>query len=108
MVENLNKPTILIVDDDIINTEILAHGLKSDYRVLMADSGVEALKIAEKENPDAILLDIVMPDMNGIELTKTLKENYDDLYVILVSSLGQDEVIMEAIVTTKRGWLCNE
>lgn len=75
MAEHAEQPTILIVDDDIINKEILAHGLKADYRILLAGSGIEALEIAQQELPDTILLDIVMPDMDGYEVCRTLKKN---------------------------------
>lgn len=75
MDNRLNKPRVLIVDDDFINREILANALKDDYEILLAESGVEALRIAELEIPDTILLDIIMPDLDGYEVCKALRRN---------------------------------
>lgn len=75
MDKHLEKPTILIVDDDFINKEILAHALADDYVILMANSGTEALKIAEQDLPDTILLDIVMPEIDGYEVCQILRRN---------------------------------
>ena len=73
MSDELTKPKILIVDDDFINKEILVHGLKNDYVILQASSGQEALQLAETELPDTVLLDIVMPDIDGYEVCRKLK-----------------------------------
>ena len=67
-------PRILIVDDsptnvDILKTRLGVHG----YEILTAADGEEAVTIARKELPDLILLDIMMPKMDGLEVTRTLK-----------------------------------
>ena len=68
-------PTLLVIDDAYINRTLLAEGLKSEYRVLTAESGEIGLRIAEAELPDAILLDVMMPDMDGFAVAKVLKAN---------------------------------
>jgi len=86
-------PTILIVDDVPINLKVLrAHLEPSGYQVLDAGSGQEALVQAEKQ-PDLILLDIMMPGMDGIETCKNLKENPStaDIPVIFLSALTDPE-----------------
>ncbi|MBQ7775686.1 MAG: diguanylate cyclase [Lachnospiraceae bacterium] len=65
---------ILIVDDDKINCMIAKHALGTDYRVVAAYSGMEALEYLETELPDLILMDIEMPEMNGKEVAKRIKE----------------------------------
>lgn len=92
-----NKPLILIVDDDFINKEILAHGLKQDYEILLASSGSEALEIAKKEQPDTILLDIVMPDIDGYQVCRTLKSSRVTQKIPIIFSTSkctdEDEVL---------------
>lgn len=97
MAGNNNRATVLIVDDDYINKEILAHGLKADYNILLAESGTEALEIAEREMPDTILLDIVMPDVDGYEVCRKLKSARETQKIPVIFSTSkctdEDEVL---------------
>ena len=97
MTAEIRKPTVLIVDDDFINKEILAHGLQNDYRILQASSGIEALELAESEVPDTVLLDIVMPDMDGYEVCRKLKTSRRTQKVPVIFSTSkcsdEDEVL---------------
>ena len=69
-------PNILIVDDIPANLKVLCDILKGDgYKVRPVPNGPLALQAAVKENPDLILLDIMMPDMDGYEVCRLLKEN---------------------------------
>ncbi len=87
--------SILIVDDIRDNISLLSDYLKADYQVLAANNGEKALIIAEKLHPDLILLDIMMPVLNGYEVCEKLKENSTtaDIPVIFLSALstGDDE-----------------
>jgi len=69
------KQTILVVDDVPQNIHLLNGILSAEYRVLFATSGKEALKIAADTQPDIILLDVMMPEMNGYEVCKKLKDD---------------------------------
>jgi diguanylate cyclase (GGDEF)-like protein len=64
---------ILIVDDVPTNVQILAEALSSVYRIKVASNGTDALKIARREQPDLILLDVMMPEMDGFEVCRRLK-----------------------------------
>ena len=88
--ENQKKNSLLIVDDQEINTAILANILSSDYTVFEETDGEKALKTAEAELPDVILLDIIMPGMDGFEVLAELKRNpkTEKIPVIFTTSLG--------------------
>ena len=86
-----DKFTILAVDDTPENLDVVKGILGSDYIVKAATSGPMALKIAEKQPPDLILLDIMMPDMDGYEVCRRLKENEltKDVPVIFLTAMDQ-------------------
>lgn len=75
MTNTTKKPAVLIVDDDTLNVQILAEFLEPIYRIKVATNGIEALKIAELYQPDLILLDVNMPDIDGFEVCRRLKMN---------------------------------
>jgi len=85
------KPVILAVDDTPENLDVVKGILASAYTVKAAINGPMALKIVEKQPPDLILLDIMMPDMNGYEVCKRLKSNPDtrDIPVIFLTAMDQ-------------------
>ena len=70
-----DRQKVLIVDDSTDNIELLFAMLQDEYQVLFSTSGSKALKLAEEVEPDIILLDIVMPKMDGYEVISALKEN---------------------------------
>ncbi|THB69155.1 MAG: response regulator [Gammaproteobacteria bacterium] len=86
--------TILIVDDAPANIKILGQTLCDDYVIQVANNGRDALKIAFSDNkPDLILLDIVMPEMDGYEVCKKLKQNEttNGIPVIFITAKSDDE-----------------
>jgi diguanylate cyclase (GGDEF)-like protein len=87
------KQTILVVDDAVSNIEILNGILDTDYEILFATCGKDALEIAREQMPDLILLDIVMPDMDGYEVCTRLKTNVttQEIPVVFITAMGQEE-----------------
>ncbi|MDD2462810.1 MAG: response regulator [Desulfobulbus sp.] len=85
--------TVLVVDDDVENIDILSSLLEEEYGVCVARDGASALAVACEQHPTLILLDILMPDMNGYEVCRTLKENMvtRDIPVIFLSSLSDED-----------------
>ena len=86
-----NQPVILVVDDITTNIILMQRMLlRRNYCVLVSQSGTEALKIAEEKKPDLILLDIMMPVMDGYEVLARLRSNEAtrDIKVVMVSALG--------------------
>ena len=90
MSDELQKPSILVVDDTEKNISVLKAILAKDYLVRAATNGETALKIAEKLRPNLILLDVMMPMMDGHEVCRRLKANpvTSDIPVIFVTALS--------------------
>jgi CheY-like chemotaxis protein len=90
------RPSILIVDDEPINIDLLSDAFELDYEVLAADNGRAALETAERERPDLILLDVMMPGIDGYEVCRRLKGNREtqNIPVIFITALdgGADEI----------------
>ena len=89
---------ILIVEDDksflwILKESFVAEG----FSVISAEDGEEGLKMAEEEKPDLMLLDILMPKMDGITMVKKLKEKGIKTHIIFLTNLKDTEHIAEAI-----------
>ena len=91
--EQKQKPLILIVDDEPSNLHVLVEGLLTDYDVRISTSGEQALVFVESTRPDLILLDIMMPGMDGYEVCKILKakQNTKGIPVIFVTALTEEE-----------------
>ncbi len=75
LVSDHQRPTVLVVDDVPANLSLLSQLLRDDYRVKVAKSGVKALELANAAPPDLILLDIMMPEMDGYEVCRLLKNS---------------------------------
>jgi PAS domain S-box-containing protein len=88
------KPLILIVDDEAASRELLASYLGGEYRIAMAESGVEALEKAQQLQPDAITLDIMMAKGNGFEALVALRKTpaTANLPIIILSIVDQKQV----------------
>lgn len=83
-------PTILLVDDEILNIQILASALSDEHRILMAPSGMKAIEIAKAQLPDIIVLDINMPDISGYEVCKRLKADDATRSIPIVFATGRE------------------
>lgn len=95
---------ILIVEDEQLTRQALVDGLKSGgLEVLEADNGEDGLAKALKEHPDLVLLDIVMPKMDGITVLDKLREDPwgSQVPVIMLTVLDTDDAILEKIVRNK-------
>jgi len=91
-----NEKKILVVDDEKMNIIAMAHFLKPQYEVIVAVDGASAIEAAEKHLPDLILLDIIMPDMNGFDVLVKLKDsaatmNIPVIFLTGLSNAGDEE-----------------
>jgi len=91
--DTVEKNSVLIVDDEKINLEVLREILYPEYAVYMTKSASAAIEMANKYLPDLILLDIIMPDMNGFDVLVTLKtsEQTKNIPIIIITGLDSDE-----------------
>lgn len=100
---------ILIVDDTLKNIQVLGTILKQQgYKICVAQSGLKAIETAEKLRPDLILLDIMMPEMDGFEVCKRLKSSEKTSYipVIFLSARDSDEDIMSGFQLGAVDYIC--
>lgn len=81
---------ILIVDDEDSIVEYLQSILEDEYSIDTAQNGIEAVRKLEKNKYSLIISDIIMPDMNGIELIKKIRENDSDIPIIALSGYPKD------------------
>jgi two-component system, sensor histidine kinase and response regulator len=92
MAERLRRCTVLIVDDIATNIEVLAGALKDEYAVKVAINGKKALEIANAFHVDLILLDIMMPVMDGFEVCRQLKANPKTEHIPIIFLSARDGV----------------
>ena len=93
----MNKPTILVVEDDpsvknLMTTTLRAH----DYHFLVAQNGQTAMMEASSHNPDIVLLDLGLPDMDGIEVIRNLR-SWSNMPIIVISARSEDSDKIEAL-----------
>ena len=109
--------TIAIIEDDPVLAKTLEDALKdAGYQTVRADNGKTGLALVLKEHPDLILLDIVMPQMDGITMLNSLRQDYwgGDVPVIVLSNLSEPAEITEALAHSafdylvKSSWKLND
>lgn len=87
--------TILAVDDSPANLTLVREALKGDYKVSVVTSGAQALKYLEKKKPDLVLLDVCMPDMDGIETMKRMNAMPDPSWKVIFLTALTDAYLGE-------------
>ena len=95
MLNIANNPRVLIVDDDPYNIRLLANIFNEGYDISFATNGKKALELALQEKPDLILLDVVMPEMDGYEVCKQLKNNPNTLEIPIIFVTAHSDVTEE-------------
>jgi DNA-binding response OmpR family regulator len=85
------KPTVLIADDNLEILRILRKRLSQDYEVLEAHNGAEAIRIAEDSKPACVVLDVMMPEVNGWEVARHLRRNadLDGIGILMLTAIGE-------------------
>jgi len=99
--------TILLVDDAAIMRMMLKDILtKSGYDVVgEAENGVKAIEKYKELKPNLVIMDITMPEMNGIQATKSIKDFDGDALVVMCSAMGQQSMVIESIQAGARDFI---
>lgn len=106
-----NKLNIIIADDHKIVREGLRMILEREKDITViaeAENGIEALKLSEKLAPDLVLIDISMPEMNGIETTQNITEKLPNTYVLILSMCAEKEFVIEALSAGAKGYMLKD
>jgi CheY-like chemotaxis protein/anti-sigma regulatory factor (Ser/Thr protein kinase) len=90
---------ILVVDDTPMDQRLVGRLLEknSDLEAIYANNGKEALAVIARENPDIVLTDLQMPEMDGLELVQQVRADYSAIPVILMTAFGSEEVALQAL-----------
>ena len=93
----MNKPLILAVEDDAPIRNLISTTLKTnDYRYQLASNGKEAILAVSTQNPDIVLLDLGLPDMDGVEVIRTIR-SWSNLPIIVISARSEERDKIEAL-----------
>jgi|YNPMSStandDraft_1061717.scaffolds.fasta_scaffold00466_6 CheY-like chemotaxis protein len=84
----MDRKKVLVVDDNPVMVEIVKMALESDYNVFSANDGLEGINLAKTEKPDVIIMDVMMPNVSGIELLRMLVSDNEtkDIPVIVFTA----------------------
>ncbi len=98
---------IMVVDDSLIIRKTLSTELEKMGHTVVAQakSGKEAIELYDKFMPDLVTMDITMPIMSGIEALKEIKKSYKDSKIIMVTSHGEEKLVMDAITSGAKGYI---
>ena len=90
--------SVLVIDDEQSIRELMRMSLEMDgYSVILAENGWQGLEIFRSEKPDVVLLDVRMPEMDGLEVLAKIKEEAPDAEVIIISGHGDMDMVMKAL-----------
>lgn len=96
----MDKKTIAIIEDEEVLSKMLTEALtEAGFNILHATEGEAGLKLIESEQIDLVVLDILLPKINGLEILKKIRENnkYDDMEVIVLSVVNDMDKVAEAV-----------
>jgi DNA-binding NtrC family response regulator len=97
VVEEVTVKSVLIVDDEVGTRESVKMILKNDYEVFLAKDAEEAFLQIKEHSPDVVLLDIILPDIDGLKVLEKVKESDPDLIVIMITATKTIKTAVEAM-----------
>lgn len=102
-----NLPKVLIVDDNDLMRTLLRGILRGDTYQIVGDArnGILALEFMEKTRPDIVLLDVMMPDMDGLETLQNISAKYPNIVVVMITGNPSVENVQESIQNGAKGFI---
>ena len=95
--QTATRPCLLIVDDDDSVREVFRCILQNQYRIIEASGVDEALSLIDRECPDLVTLDIRMPEKNGLEGLRLIRERNENLPIVMIAGFGSIDTACEAL-----------
>lgn len=102
---------VLIVDDDPLVRSALSHFVTRDPEIEVigaAESGLEAIAFVEKDRPDVVMMDVQMPEMNGIEATAAISERWPEVRILAVTTLEGSDTVLPMLSAGASGYLLKD
>jgi len=94
----MGAKTVLVVDDAVVMRMMIKNILtKNGYAVVEAESGIDAVEKHKASRPDAVTMDMVMPDMDGIAAVKQIVAMDPAARIVMCTSMGQQQLVVEAV-----------
>ena len=108
----MSKTRVLLVDDQVLFVESLRTVLETraaDFEVVgVALSGREAIRLVVEKHPDIVLMDVRMPDMDGVEATRIIHEAYPEIHVLMLTTFDDDVYVVEALNHGAAGYMLKD
>ncbi len=99
-------PKVLVVDDAQFMRMRCARLLtENGFEVVEAENGAQAIQVYQQHKPDVVLMDITMPEMDGLTALKELRSRHPDARVVMLTALGQQGIVIEAIKSGARDFI---
>lgn len=102
---------VILVDDQVLLRESIGFIIDSDNDIKvvgMGGNGKEAIRLCKEQSPDIVLMDIEMPDLDGLNATKIIKEKYKNIKVIILTTFENPENIMESFAANADGYIVKD
>ena len=101
--------SILVVDDDTRLVQLIAMFFENKgYEVLSAGGGIAALEVLETATPDVVVLDLLMPDLSGIEVCREIRSLYPEVACVMLTSFADDEALFASIMAGAAGYVLKQ
>jgi two-component system, OmpR family, response regulator MtrA len=97
--EKIMSTKILVIDDDIAITELMSMLLKTHgFDVIATNSGVEGVRLVKEKNPNVVLLDLMMPDMDGWQVSKAIR-TFNNVPILILSAINDPSMVASVLDT---------
>lgn len=107
----MSQIRVVIVDDDPLVRSALSHFVSRDPEITViaeAESGIEGIEVVGREHPDVVMMDVQMPEMNGIEATAVISERWPEVKILAVTTLDGSDTVLPMLSAGASGYLLKD